>query len=121
MQSDLHRYRQGLEEAIGSVREGDTLVVRKLDRLGRSLRQLIGTINHLQECGISFKSLTEQIDTNGDGKPIFHVFGALAGFERDVIREQTQARLTGGPVSETEHEHQSTGEVHRVISSGEPG
>jgi DNA invertase Pin-like site-specific DNA recombinase len=86
--------RRGLEEAIGFVREGDTLVVWKLDRLGRSLRQLIETINRLQERGIGLKSLTEQIDTTtSGGKLIFHVFAALAEFERDVIRERTQAGL----------------------------
>src|SRR5947208_11462073 len=87
--------REGLEEAIAYARAGDTLVVWKLDRLGRSLRQLIETINRLQELGIGFKSLTEQIDTTtSGGKLIFHVFGALAEFERDVIRERTQAGLS---------------------------
>src|SRR4249919_976304 len=87
--------RQGLEEALSHVRRGDTLVVWKLDRLGRSLPHLIETITGLQERGIGFKSLTEQIDTTtSGGKLIFHVFGALAEFEREVIRERTQAGLT---------------------------
>ncbi len=86
--------RQGLEEALSHVRRGDTLVVWKLDRLGRSLPHLIETITGLQERGIGFKSLTEQIDTTtSGGKLIFHVFAALAEFERDVIRERTQAGL----------------------------
>jgi DNA invertase Pin-like site-specific DNA recombinase len=87
--------RPGLEEAIEYVRSSDTLVVWKLDRLGRSLPHLIETIRQLQERGIGFKSLTEQIDTTtSGGKLIFHVFAALAEFERDVIRERTNAGLT---------------------------
>ncbi len=69
-------------------------MVWRLDRLGRSLKYLIETINRLHERGIGFKSLTEQIDTTtSGGKLIFHVFGALAEFERDLIRERTQAGL----------------------------
>ena len=87
--------RAGLEEALEYVRQGDTLVVWKLDRLGRSLRHLIETITRLHERGVGFKSVTEQIDTTtSGGKLIFHVFGALAEFERDLIRERTQAGLT---------------------------
>jgi DNA invertase Pin-like site-specific DNA recombinase len=86
--------RAGLDEALEYARQGDTLVVWKLDRLGRSLRHLIDTIAGLQERGIGFRSLTEQIDTTtSGGKLIFHVFGALAEFERDIIRERTQAGL----------------------------
>src|SRR5512144_1232581 len=86
--------RKGLEEALGYVRKGDTLVVWRLDRLGRSLRHLIDTIGALQERGIGFKSLQEQIQTTtSGGRLIFHVFGALAEFERDLIRERTQAGL----------------------------
>src|SRR5437763_1565586 len=87
--------RPGLDDAVDHVRSGDTLVVWKLDRLGRSLPHLIETIRQLQERGIGFKSLTEQIDTTtSGGKLIFHVFAALAEFERDVIRERTRAGLT---------------------------
>jgi DNA invertase Pin-like site-specific DNA recombinase len=86
--------RPGLDEALEYVRSDDTLVVWKLDRLGRSLPHLIETITRLQERGVGFKSLTEQIDTTtSGGKLIFHVFAALAEFERDVIRERTQAGL----------------------------
>jgi DNA invertase Pin-like site-specific DNA recombinase len=86
--------RPGLEEAIDFARSGDTLVVWKLDRLGRSLPHLIETVRGLEELGIGFRSLTEQIDTTtSGGKLIFHVFGALAEFERDVIRERTNAGL----------------------------
>jgi DNA invertase Pin-like site-specific DNA recombinase len=83
-----------LEEVLGYLRPGDTLVVWRLDRLGRSLKHLIEVVALLAERGIGFKSLTEQIDTTTPGgKLIFHVFGALAEFERDVIRERTQAGL----------------------------
>lgn len=87
--------RPGLAESLDFVRPGDTLVVWKLDRLGRSIRHLIDTINALQERGVGFRSITEQIDTTtSGGKLIFHVFAALAEFERDIIRERTQAGLT---------------------------
>jgi DNA invertase Pin-like site-specific DNA recombinase len=86
--------RKGFQEALSHLRSGDTLVVWRLDRLGRSLRDLIDTITYLQEQGIGFKSLQEQIDTTSSGgKLIFHIFGSLAEFERDLIRERTQAGL----------------------------
>jgi DNA invertase Pin-like site-specific DNA recombinase len=84
----------GLEEALEYVREGDTLVVWRLDRLGRSLKHLIETISQLDTRKIGFKSLTENIDTTtSGGKLIFHIFGALAEFERNLIRERTNAGL----------------------------
>lgn len=83
-----------LDEVLSYLRVGDTLVVWRLDRLGRSLEHLIDIVAALAERGIGFKSLTEQIDTTTPGgKLIFHVFGALAEFERDLIRERTQAGL----------------------------
>ncbi len=83
-----------LADVVGYLRPGDTLVVWRLDRLGRSLQHLIETIAGLAERGIGFKSLTEQIDTTtSGGKLVFHVFGALAEFERDLIRERTHAGL----------------------------
>ncbi len=86
--------RKGLEDALAFARAGDTIVVWRLDRLGRSLKHLIETITRLAERQIGFRSLTEQIDTTtSGGKLIFHVFGALAEFERDIIRERTQAGL----------------------------
>ena len=86
--------RAELEEALSYVRKGDTLVVWKLDRLGRSLRNLINIINKLQENDIQFKTLREGFDTStSGGKLIFHVFGALAEFEREVIQERTKAGL----------------------------
>ena len=87
--------RPGLEEAFSHLRAGDTFVVWRLDRLGRSLRHLIDTVTDLQELSIGFKSLTESIDTTtSGGKLVFHIFGALAEFEREIIRERTQAGLS---------------------------
>jgi len=89
--------RKGLNEALTFLREGDTLVVWRLDRLGRSLKHLIETISLLQQRNIGFRSITENIDTTtSGGKLIFHVFGALAEFERDLIRERTQAARARG-------------------------
>ncbi|NQT62619.1 MAG: recombinase family protein [Candidatus Marinimicrobia bacterium] len=86
--------RPGLEEILGFIRKGDTLVVWKLDRLGRSLKHLIQVMQLLDERGIYFKSVQESLDTSTPGgKLIFHVFGALAEFERDIIRERTLAGL----------------------------
>ncbi len=83
-----------LKEALAYARPGDTVVVWRLDRLGRSLGHLIETVTALADRGIGFRSLTEQIDTTtSGGKLIFHVFGALAEFERDLIRERTHAGL----------------------------
>ncbi len=86
--------RPGLEEILGFIRKGDTLVVWRLDRLGRSLKHLIQVLNILDERGVYFKSIQESLDTSTPGgKLIFHVFGALAEFERDIIRERTMAGL----------------------------
>src|SRR5215469_4444490 len=86
--------RLGLEEALNYVREGDTLVVWRLDRLGRSLKHLIETITNLNNRKIGFKSLQENIDTTtAGGKLVFHIFGALAEFERELIKERTVAGL----------------------------
>ena len=86
--------RQGLMDAVEFCRQGDSLVVWKLDRLGRSLKHLIETINLLHEKKVGFISVQESIDTTtSGGKLIFHVFGALAEFERELIRERTNAGL----------------------------
>jgi len=86
--------RPGLTAALAYLRPGDALAVWRLDRLGRSLPALIATLADLEERGIGFRSLTEQLDTTtSGGKLIFHVFGALAEFERDLIRERTLAGL----------------------------
>jgi DNA invertase Pin-like site-specific DNA recombinase len=86
--------RAGLDAALAFAREGDVLVVWKLDRLGRSLQHLLETVTNLQKRGIGFRSLQENIDTTtAGGKLIFHLFGALAEFERELIRERTNAGL----------------------------
>jgi DNA invertase Pin-like site-specific DNA recombinase len=86
--------RPGLQDAMNHLRAGDTLVVWRLDRLGRTLKHLIATVSDLSEQGIGFKSLQENMDTTtSGGKLIFHIFGALAEFEREVIRERTNAGL----------------------------
>ncbi len=87
--------RPGMEKAFEYLREGDTLVVWRLDRLGRSLKHLIEMIAHLDERKIGFKSLQESIDTTtSGGKLVFHIFGALAEFERNLISERTTAGLS---------------------------
>lgn len=92
--SGAQRDRPELKAAIGFARAGDTLIVWKLDRLARSMRQLIETVEGLAEIGIGFRSLTEAIDTTtAGGKLVFHIFGALAEFERSIIRERTRAGL----------------------------
>ena len=86
--------RPGLKKALDFAREGDTLVVWRLDRLGRSLKDLIALVEELEIDKIGFRSLQESIDTTtSGGKLIFHLFGALAEFERNLIRERTQAGL----------------------------
>ncbi len=86
--------RPELAKLFDQARPGDTVVVWRLDRLGRSLRHLIDTVNALSERQVGFRSLTESIDTTtSGGKLVFHIFGALAEFERELIRERTQAGL----------------------------
>lgn len=86
--------RTGLKAALEFVREGDVLVVWRLDRLGRSLPHLLETVGGLESRKIGFKSLSESLDTTSSGgKFFFQVFGALAEFERNLIRERTQAGL----------------------------
>jgi DNA invertase Pin-like site-specific DNA recombinase len=86
--------RPQLEDAIKYTRKGDVLVVWKLDRLGRSLRHLIETIQLLEEKQVEFKSLTEGMDTKTPGgRLLFNIFGAIAEFEKDLIKERTQAGL----------------------------
>jgi DNA invertase Pin-like site-specific DNA recombinase len=86
--------RKGFLEALSHLRKGDTLVVWRLDRAGRSLKHLIDTLNDFHNKGIEFKSLTENIDTSTPtGMFMFHLIGALAEFERNLIRERTLAGL----------------------------
>lgn len=87
--------RPGLTTALDFAREGDVLVVWRLDRLGRSLVDLLATVGHLDGRGVGFKSLTESIDTTtSGGRLVFQIFGAMAEFERNLIRERTQAGLS---------------------------
>ena len=86
--------RAGLAKALAFIKPGDCLVVWKLDRLGRSLPHLLTTVTDLKKRGIAFRSLTEQMDTTTpQGEFLFHIFGALAQFERSLILERVQAGL----------------------------
>lgn len=114
--------RPGLNSIKEILRKGDTLVVWRLDRLGRSLKDLIEWINYLEDKGISFRSLQESIDTSTSaGKLVFHIFGALAEFERNLIRERTNAgliaarargRLGGRPQSLDEEKRQTVAKLY---------
>ena len=87
--------RPKLDEVLEQLRPGDTLVVWRLDRLGRSLRHLIDVVTTLDERGVGFRSLRESIDTTtAGGRLVFHLFGSLAQFEREIIRDRTMAGLT---------------------------
>ncbi len=86
--------RPALDALLDQARPGDIVAVWRLDRLGRSLRHLIETVADLEHRGVAFMSLTENIDTSTPGgKLVFHLFGALAEFERDLIRKRTEAGL----------------------------
>jgi DNA invertase Pin-like site-specific DNA recombinase len=86
--------REGLDRARDALRKGDVLVVWRLDRLGRSLRHLIDLMAEIEAQGIGFESVTEAIDTTTPGgRLVFHMFGALAEFERNLLRERTNAGL----------------------------
>ena len=88
-------HREGLEECISSLKEGDTLLVWRLDRLGRSMPHLVSIVESLRERGVHFKSLHDGIidTTTASGELIFHIFAALAQFERTLIQERTRAGL----------------------------
>ena len=86
--------RPELQKLIEQVREGDTIVIWKLDRLGRSLKDLVELVNDFQDKGAGLQSLNDSIDTTTPtGKLTFHLFAALAEFERDIISERTKAGL----------------------------
>lgn len=118
--------RPGLDALLEQLRPGDTVVVWRLDRLGRSLRHLIDLANLLDGRGVALVSLRESLDTSTPGgRLIFHVFGALAEFERDLIRERTQAglaaarargRVGGRPTVWTDEKLQAARAMH---ASGE--
>ena len=89
------KVRPQLRLLVESLRKGDTVVVWKLDRLGRSLNELVGLINDFQAKGIGFRSLNDAIDTTtAQGRLVFNLFASLAEFERDLIRERTRAGLS---------------------------
>lgn len=86
--------RPGLRKALRHMAAGDMLIVWRLDRLGRSLVDLIQTVNNLSRRGCDFRSLTERIDTSSSGgRLLFHVMGAMAEFERSIISERTKAGM----------------------------
>jgi DNA invertase Pin-like site-specific DNA recombinase len=92
--SGARTQRPGLDKAISFCRKGDIIVVWKLDRMGRSMSHLIETVQRLEKKGVGFQALTEKIDTTtAGGRLVFHLFGALAEFQRDLIRERVQAGL----------------------------
>jgi DNA invertase Pin-like site-specific DNA recombinase len=92
--SGAKAHRPELDRLLDVIREGDTLVVWKLDRLGRSVQNLVDLMNLLQSRGVGFRSLTENMDTTTPGGVlVFNVFAAMAQFERDLIRERTNAGL----------------------------
>jgi len=93
--SGVARRRPGLDQALTMLKQGDTLVTWRLDRLGRSLPHLIELVSALQDRGCGFVSLNEAIDTSSaGGKLVFHIMGALAEFERALIVERTRAGMT---------------------------
>jgi DNA invertase Pin-like site-specific DNA recombinase len=119
--------RPGLGKALAYARDGDTIVVWRLDRLGRSVQHLIQIVQELQDRNIGFKSLQESIDTTTcGGKLIFHIFSALAEFERNLIRERTLAGLNaarargrngGRPSSLTEQQAKRLRELYQAGNS----
>jgi DNA invertase Pin-like site-specific DNA recombinase len=91
---DVVTSRNGLDAVMAALRPGDTLVVARLDRLGRSMPHLVATVHELAARGIGFKSLAESIDTtSAAGRLVLHIFASLADFERELIRERTRDAL----------------------------
>lgn len=116
--------RPQLQKLLDSLRENDTLIVWKLDRLGRSLKELITLVNDFQLKGVGFRSLNDAIDTTtAQGRLIFNIFASLAEFERDLIRERTKAGLsaarargrTGGKPKGLSKEAESKAEAARIL------
>ncbi|WEV74243.1 recombinase family protein [Bifidobacterium sp. ESL0798] len=92
--SGAKEHRPQLDEMLRALRKGDTVIVWKLDRMGRSLQNLVTLMNKFNDMGVGFKSLTENIDaTTSGGMLVYNIFAAMAQFERDLIRERTNAGL----------------------------
>ena len=116
--------RPGFDAMVGALKKGDTVIVTRLDRLGRSLRHLIETIENMKKWEVGFRSLTNQIDTTTpSGRLVFHVFAALAEFERELIRERTNeglsnarahGRVGGRPTSLGEAEVEALRQAHKA-------
>lgn len=89
-----HKDRPELFHCMRALRNGDTLAVWRLDRLGRNLHDLVGLVRELEQRGVAFRSITEAIDTSGPaGRLTFHIFAALAEFEKELVKERTMAGL----------------------------
>ena len=117
--------RTGLAALLASLRKGDTVVIWRLDRLGRSLKDLIGLVERLDATGVGLRSVQENIDTASiGGRLVFHLFGALAEFERNLIRERTLAGLAaarsrgrrGGPKRKLSDKQ--IAEVKKLMAAG---
>ena len=92
--SGISKTRPELDKCLDNLRSGDTLIVWRLDRLGRSLKDLVSIITDLELRNVGFRSITEAIDTTtSGGKLVFHIFAALAEFERKLIQDRTKAGL----------------------------
>lgn len=112
--------RPGLRKALDYVRNGDMLIVWELDRLGRSLPHLIETVFAVEKRGVGFRSLTEAIDTTTpSGRLVFHLFGALGRFERDLIRERTRAGLAAADARGRKGGRQPVITTEKLKSAGE--
>ncbi len=121
--------RPELQKMLQHLRERDVIVVWKLDRLARSLKDLVGLVNEIQDKGAGLSSLNDQIDTTTPhGKFTFHIFAALAEFERDIIRERTMAGLAaarargrkgGRPKGLSEKAQHTASSAERLYQEGE--
>ena len=124
--TDTETSQPKLTELLGLLKKGDILVIWKLDRLGRSLQELVKIINQLEEKGVGLRSMTESFDTTkSDGKLLFHLFGALGEFERGITRERTltgieaakrEGRVGGRPRSLST---QQIGKAEELVEKGE--
>jgi DNA invertase Pin-like site-specific DNA recombinase len=116
--------RRGLTDLLDHIRPGDTLAVVRLDRLGRSVRELLGVVETLKKCGIAFLSLEEKIDTTSAvGELVFHVFGAIAQFERRLIAERTRdgiqaARANSRKPGRPAHDQEKLSATLILVESG---